>query len=346
MTELRTRKSRSPSRIAAVIFLLLLAGFLAWWFLGERDASVPAAADERVENTQTALDAGATPDDEPETPRKRRPAARLGPEAQGVFIVRADAGADAGAQPVDGGRPGEDKRGLPRGFRGSVVTPEAMAEVALQVGTGAIEGVVRTRVLPPHPEAIKTTSDPVCAKFGPLQSPAVSIDSQGHVANAFVEVWFPIRANFPAPQEPIIVEQHGCQYLPRIQGALRGQSVQVRNEDGTLHNIHAYFDTTTVLNRAQPPGSPPVEFVPDAGSRAVNLRVMKLKCDVHPWMAGYILEVLHPYYAVSDAAGRFRIEGLPSGNYELLAWHELLAGGGTAEAVVTAGQTTYVDVIH
>ena len=70
---------------------------------------------------------------------------------------------------------------------------------------------------------------------------------------------------------------------------------------------------------------------------------MKLKCDSHGWMQGYVVVGDNPYHATSGADGRFTIEGAPVGTYELQAWHELY-GIKTAKVTVEAGKVATVDL--
>ena len=61
-------------------------------------------------------------------------------------------------------------------------------------------------------------------------------------------------------------------------------------------------------------------------------RMVQARCDVHPWMVSHIGVVEHPWFAISDGQGRFSIEGVPPGTYEVTAWHETLGEvSGTAE---------------
>ena len=52
--------------------------------------------------------------------------------------------------------------------------------------------------------------------------------------------------------------------------------------------------------------------------------MIPLKCDVHPWMVGYVGVLNHPYFAVTGEDGSFEIKNLPPGDYEIEAWHEKL----------------------
>jgi hypothetical protein len=65
--------------------------------------------------------------------------------------------------------------------------------------------------------------------------------------------------------------------------------------------------------------------------------VVKFKCDVHPWMTGYVLVTDNPYYAVTTENGAFKLEGIPAGKYTLEAWHEKY-GTQTKEITVADGK--------
>src|SRR5205085_6700936 len=111
--------------------------------------------------------------------------------------------------------------------------------------------------------------------------------------------------------------------------AVAGQPVEVRNSDQTLHNIHAYRGSMTVLNQAQIAGSAPVTKVPK------DTDIWKLKCDVHPWMTGYVAVSQNPYFAVTGDDGRYLILNVPPGRYVLEAWHEKF--GKKSTPIVVAG---------
>jgi len=113
---------------------------------------------------------------------------------------------------------------------------------------------------------------------------------------------------------------------------MAGQPVQIQNSDQTLHNVHTYRGPSTMFNQAQIPGMAPItKTFADGG------QLVKFKCDVHPWMTGYIAIATNPFSAVSDADGNFKIEKLPPGAYTLEAWHERL-GTKTADVQVAADQ--------
>ena len=60
--------------------------------------------------------------------------------------------------------------------------------------------------------------------------------------------------------------------------------------------------------------------------------MFRIKCDVHPWMVGYVGVMKHPFFAVTGKDGQFTLKGLPAGTYTVEAWHEKL---GTQDPQVT-----------
>jgi hypothetical protein len=52
--------------------------------------------------------------------------------------------------------------------------------------------------------------------------------------------------------------------------------------------------------------------------------LVTITCDLHSWMKSWVVVAEHPYYAVTDAAGAYRIAGVPPGRYRLRMWHEVL----------------------
>ena len=99
-----------------------------------------------------------------------------------------------------------------------------------------------------------------------------------------------------------------------------------------LHNTHGYAGTSTLFNYAQPASSQALERrLPDSAG------VVKLKCDVHPWMAGFVVISKNPYFAVTKEDGTFQIKDVPAGTYTIEAWHEKL-GTKTQQVTVTEGK--------
>ena len=121
-------------------------------------------------------------------------------------------------------------------------------------------------------------------------------------------------------------------YVPRVIGVVAGQDIEVINGDKTMHNVHTYKGQETLLNAGQPAGAAPIKK-PASDEAAV----IKVKCDVHPWMTAYIIATDHPYFAVTDENGKFKIDKVPSGDYTVEAWHSEF-GTKTAQIKVEAGK--------
>jgi hypothetical protein len=188
----------------------------------------------------------------------------------------------------------------------------------------------------PAMQPLKLGVDPVCAGGHSHDEQVVATD--GRLANVLVRlIDAPAQA---APSNPVVIDQVSCVFRPRVQGAVRGQQIEIRNGDHTLHNVHGYLGNSTLFNYAQPASAPPVERgLPDGA------RVLKLKCDVHPWMTAYVVVNDNRYFAVTASDGRFAIEGVPAGTFRVEAWHERF---GIKAALVTLreGQAAHVEFAY
>ena len=195
--------------------------------------------------------------------------------------------------------------------------------------------------LPGNP-VIRMGMDPKCSKMTTgkrkIQEYVVaSID--GSLANAFVR----LEGNFPKtppPTQPVVIDQKECVYLPRVVGAMLGQTVQVKNSDDLLHNVDASSGKGNGFNIAQPRVGMVYEFKPKTEEA-----MMHLKCGVHNWMNAYVGVVSNPYFAVSNTMGNFEIAKVPPGTYSIEAWHERY---GPVKKMVTvkAGAIATVDFTY
>jgi len=144
----------------------------------------------------------------------------------------------------------------------------------------------------------------------------------------------------PVPTEPVTIDQRGCVYTPRVVGARVGQTLQVHNSDGLLHNVHSLSASSNSFNIGQPLSGMMYKF--QLKDEEV---VLPLKCDVHRWMTAYIGVVSHPYFAVSGADGTFEIANVPVGAYTMQTWHERY-GDLNQPVRVRPGATTTVDFAY
>ena len=212
-----------------------------------------------------------------------------------------------------------------------------VGSAAAQASTGTIKGRISVSGKPPGNPVIRMGMDPMCARINAgkrVVDEVVVASADGSLANAFVKLdgSFP---RTPVPVEPVTIDQRGCIYLPRVVGARVGQVLRVRNDDNLLHNVHSISTATNGFNIGQPMAGMHYEF------RLKDEEILKLKCDVHRWMAAYVGIVSHPYFAVSGGDGSFTINGVPAGRHVISAWHERF-GTLKQTADVKPGATTTV----
>jgi hypothetical protein len=220
------------------------------------------------------------------------------------------------------------------------VGPHA-ATPAAQAGGGTIVGHVKLMSPSPANSMIRMGADPLCSKANAgkrLTQDVVLRAADGGLANAFVDVQGKFPAS-PVPAMPVTIDQQGCMYVPRVVGARVGQTLKISNSDPTAHNLHS-LSLTNGFNVSQPHAGMVYTF--QLKSEDV---MMRLKCDIHPWMFAYVGIASHPYVALSGADGAFRITGVPPGKYPIRVWHERY-GRLTANVEVKAGQTATVDFTY
>jgi plastocyanin len=123
------------------------------------------------------------------------------------------------------------------------------------------------------------------------------------------------------------MDQKACVFIPRIVMVPAKGTVFFLNSDRLLHNIHTIPKINFEVNRTQPKNrSIPVTFE--------KPEIVRIGCDLHPWMTAWVVVAEHPYYAITGEKGQFAFDDLPPGEYKLKIWHERL---GTSEASATVG---------
>jgi plastocyanin len=211
--------------------------------------------------------------------------------------------------------------------------PAAPAAAPVDPATAAaVTGTVKFEGAAPRAARINMAAEPACAKAhsGPVVSEEVVVGSGGALANVIVYVKEGLgNRRFDTAREPVVLDQHGCLYKPRVLAVMVNQPIEILNSDATTHNIHPVPVVNREWNKSQPAGS--AKLVESFAREEVAIPV---KCNVHPWMKSYIAVFRHPYHSVTAAAGSFELKNLPPGEYTLEAWHEKF---GTAQQKVTLG---------
>lgn len=131
------------------------------------------------------------------------------------------------------------------------------------------------------------------------------------------------------------MDQRRETFVPHVLAVMVGTTIDFPNSDPVFHNVFSL--------------SKPQRFdlgrYPQGRSKAIRFDkpgVVRVFCDIHSHMSAFIVVLSHPYFAVTDADGRYRIEGVPPGTYSVAAWYE----GETRErgtATVTDGGAVDLD---
>jgi plastocyanin len=223
---------------------------------------------------------------------------------------------------------------------GGLLAGGPLATTTAAAGGGTIKGRIRLQGKPRANPLIRMGMDPKCADLNRGQrrvQELVVVSADGGLANAFVKVQGPVAGAPPVPATPVVLDQTGCIYSPRVMGARVGQTLEIRNSDEVLHNLHSLSAKANAFNVSQPKAG----MVYDVKLKDEDA-MLHLKCDIHSWMTAYIGIVNHPYFAVSGANGEFEIRDVPPGSHPVRVWHEQY-GELTQTVRVTAGATATLD---
>lgn len=199
-------------------------------------------------------------------------------------------------------------------------------------GGGTIEATV-TYAGAPVVEKLKVNKDTEkCGTEAIIEK--IVVGANKGLANAVVSV--PGAKGGAAGAVKTTIDQHGCKFVPHVTAMLPGE-MDLKNSDDILHNIHTYSTANPSINKAQP------KFKKVMAEKFEKPEFIKLTCDVHSWMLGWLAVMPSPFFAVTDANGAAKIDNVPAGKYTVEVWHETL-GKQSKDVEVKAGQTTKVAI--
>jgi hypothetical protein len=215
--------------------------------------------------------------------------------------------------------------------RAEVKAPEKPVYFHVDPATaGSVTGKIVFTGKAPARKKVDMDEDPQCEKLhkSPVYDTTVQVDRRGALANAFVYIKSGLEGKkFEPPSDPVVIDQHGCWFVPRVIGMQSGQALKAVNSDPVTHNIHPRPKQNREWNQNQPEGAEPA--VRKFAFPEVMIRV---KCNIHAWMKAWIGVVDNPYFAVTGADGSFEFKNVPPGEYTVEAWQEDL---GTQDQKVT-----------
>ena len=198
-------------------------------------------------------------------------------------------------------------------------------------GGGTVEVEVKYNG-PAQVETLKVNKDTEqCGKEAKVEK--VAVGGNKGLANAVASI---AGAKGQPTAKKAAMDQKGCKFVPHVVGMTPGE-LDIINSDGILHNIHTYSTANPSINKAQP------KFKKTMTEKFEKPEFIKVTCDVHSWMLGWVAVMPHPYFGVTNESGVAKIENAPAGKQTVEVWHETL-GKVTKDVEVKPGATTKVTV--
>jgi plastocyanin len=135
-------------------------------------------------------------------------------------------------------------------------------------------------------------------------------------------------------KQTLEMDQKQMQFLPHVMPVVTGTTVRFLNSDPVPHNV---FSPEGKYNLGTWPTGQARDYKFDKPGVYTQL------CRVHPEMEAFVVVLDTPYFAATDAGGRFEIKGVAAGKYKLVAWSEKLKSA-QQEVMVESGKTLTVDL--
>ncbi len=212
-------------------------------------------------------------------------------------------------------------------------------EITVSAG-GSVSGKVTFSGTDPAPRIYKITKDNDTCGTGNREIDYVRVNN-GALADVVVYL-DKVKEGKPFPPElGGTIDQKGCEFRPFLQVMRNGGELAAVNDDPVLHNIHTY----ELLGRARKTVFNVSQAKTGTIKKKVNLKrgsAMKVECDAHDFMHGFVFVAKSPYFAVVDEDGGYAIDGIPPGRYTIKAWHGTLREQ-KAEVEITGGKTATVN---
>jgi len=216
------------------------------------------------------------------------------------------------------------------------VNPESAPSAA---NAGAIIGAVSFKGQPPARVPIDMSMDPACSLTAGTNLSEQYVVNNGKLANVFVYIKSGAAPSAAPPDaRPVVLDQKGCRYAPHVIAVQQGGSVEFRNSDPTMHNVH----TLSVAGNPQVDVSEGPAGAPQTRQFTTPELMMPVRCNNHPWMEALLNVAPNQFFAVTRDDGTFSIPGLPPGTYTLAAVHEKL-GEQDMQVTITAKSQSRAD---
>lgn len=204
------------------------------------------------------------------------------------------------------------------------------------VKTYRVEGRVTFDDRIPKLRPLDMNADPACSQKNPesVPNPMLEIGADKGLANILITIQNPPQGSYAPLSTPAVVTFDKCMYVPRVIAVGKGQQVKFVNSDGILHNVHGLPKVNREFNIGMPPTYKEATLVFNETED-----VFAIKDDVHPWERVFMTVLDHPFYAVTGKDGKFRLDNLPDGTFQVRAWHERLPAM-TGTVTIAGGNAT------
>jgi hypothetical protein len=191
---------------------------------------------------------------------------------------------------------------------------------------GTLQGKVTFQGSPPPKRKVIPTKDREACGSTPRDVDQIVLAPDKSVQEAIVYLKKVDKGKaWEKAAKPPAIDNVKCDFAPHVQVIPAGD-LEIVNSDPVLHNTHGFLGKVTVFNVA----------LPNQGQRIVRpLKrpgMVRVECDAHGWMLGWVHVADNPYYAVSAKDGTFTLTNVPPGSYTLVAWQEY---AGAVELPVT-----------
>lgn len=188
---------------------------------------------------------------------------------------------------------------------------------------GSIKGKIVFNGSVPTKRIVPTKDKDVCGNM--RKEPRIMVGGGNGVANVVIYIKKISKGKAWPKNAESVLDQSGCRFKPHVQ-VMRPGNLTIVNSDPVLHNTHGYYGKRTAFNLAMPNKDQRVK------KKLKRNGTVRVDCDAHGWMEGWVHVIDHPYYAVTSDDGTFSMKNVPDGTYKLTVWHEF---AGTSEVSVT-----------
>ncbi len=225
-----------------------------------------------------------------------------------------------------------------------------LAAAALTLALGASHasaqwGTVKGRItwggaLPYAPDKVKVDKDQAhCLAKGEIAAEKYVVGKSGGVKDVFVwltdagdKAKLPIHPSLKEPKEKeVVMDQPCCKFEPHALALREGQTLVGKNSSPIAHNMNWTGGNDNPGNNKLIPAGGEIKI----DDLVASPSVVSVSCNIHPWMKAWVRVFNHPYYAVTDADGKFEIKNAPAGKYNVVIWQDMgwVNGGRTGQTI-------------